>query len=103
MALKTASLLIPGHHDIGRRVRVHIPARDVLLATARPEGISALNILEGKVAGLTAGSGETMDVSVDCGGDLIQSRITRFSTERLGLRIGSPVYAIVKTVAFERP
>ena len=102
VALKTASLLIPGHHEIGRRVRVHIPARDVLLATLRPEGISALNILEGRVAGLKAGSGETVDVAVDCGGDIIQSRITRFSAERLRLEIGRPVYAIVKTVAFER-
>ena len=102
VALKRATLLLPGRHDIGRRVRLHIPARDVMLATVRPEGISALNILEGTIVDLKAGSGETMDISVDCGGDIIQSRITRFSAQRLELTIGKPVYAIVKTVAFER-
>ncbi len=103
VALKRATLLIPGRHGVGKAVRVHIPARDVMLATKRPEGVSALNILKGKIVGLTYGSGDTMDILVDCGGDIIQSRITRFSTERLGLAMDKPVFAIVKTVSFERP
>ncbi|WP_075289483.1 molybdenum ABC transporter ATP-binding protein [Pararhizobium arenae] len=103
VALTSATLLIPGRHAVGKPVRVHIPARDVMLATKKPEGISALNILEGKIAGMTGGGADAVDVLVACGGDMIQSRITRFSAERLELSIGMPVYAIIKTVSFERP
>ena len=35
--------------EVGRHVRVRIRARDVLVATERPRGISALNILPGTV------------------------------------------------------
>jgi molybdate transport system ATP-binding protein len=41
-------------------------------------------------------------VGVACGDDLIQARITHLSCERLGLVVGKPVFAIVKTVALQR-
>jgi molybdate transport system ATP-binding protein len=42
-----------------------------------------------------------VDVSVNCGGDVILSRITSFSVERKGLEVGMPVFAVIKTVALE--
>ncbi|WFU08845.1 molybdenum ABC transporter ATP-binding protein [Rhizobium sp. CB3090] len=102
VALKAAKLFVPGEAAaIGKAVRVHIPARDVMLATARPEGLSALNILEGRVLAIGTAADGTVDVKVDCGGDSVLARITQFSSERLGLRIGLPIHAIVKTVALE--
>ncbi|MGY5809427.1 molybdenum ABC transporter ATP-binding protein [Rhizobium sp. LEGMi198b] len=102
VALKAAKLFVPGEAaGIGKTVRVHIPARDVMLATARPEGLSALNILEGRVLALGTAADGTVEVKVDCGGDTVLARITQFSSERLGLRIGLPIHAVIKTVALE--
>lgn len=102
IALKSARLYVPDARLLlGRAVRVRIPSRDVMLATKRPEGLSALNILEAIVGELKPAGEGTVDVVLDCGGDAITSRITGFSAERLELRAGTPVFAIIKTVALE--
>ncbi|MBB4570347.1 molybdenum ABC transporter ATP-binding protein [Rhizobium leucaenae] len=102
VALKAAKLFVPGEvAGVGKTVRVHIPARDVMLATARPEGLSALNILEGRVAAIDTAADGTVEVKVDCDGEGVLARITQFSSERLGLRIGLPIHAVIKTVALE--
>lgn len=102
IALKSAQLHVPGTMLApGKVVRVRIPSRDVMLALRKPEALSALNVLEGTVRSLTPADDATIDVLVDCGGDAILARITSFSGERLGLRIGTPVFAIIKTVALE--
>jgi len=86
---------------LGSRVRVRLRARDVMIATERPQGISALNILSGTVESLAAVSDNTVDVRLDCGGEPVVARITRLSTERLKLAAGQPVFAIVKTVSVD--
>ncbi len=102
VALKTAKLYVPGKASAtGGTVRVHIPARDVMLATSRPQGLSALNILEGTIDRIGPVADGMVEVRVDCGGDAVLARLTQFSLERLDLKIGAPVYAIVKTVALE--
>ncbi|WEZ82448.1 molybdenum ABC transporter ATP-binding protein [Rhizobium sp. 32-5/1] len=83
----------------GRDIRLHIAARDVMLATKRPEGLSALNIIEGTIAEIAEEENGAIDVRVDCGGNIIVSRITGFSGERLGLSIGMPVHLVIKSVA----
>lgn len=103
IALSTASLVVPrGHLVEGQRVRLHIPARDVLVATERPSGISALNILEGEVAALSPREAGAVDVAIRCGTDIIHARITELSVRRLGLRPGLVVHAVIKTVALDR-
>ena len=103
VALKTGILYLPGGAPTaaGKTVRVHIPSRDVMLATAKPEGLSALNILEGRILAIGAVADGTVEVQVDCGGDVVLARVTQFSCERLGLRVGLPVHAVIKTVALE--
>lgn len=103
VGLKAAKLFVPGQAaGVGKAVRVHIPARDVMLATARPEGLSALNILDGEVRDIGMMADGTAEVRVDCGGDTVLARITQFSAERLGLRVGLPIHAVIKTVALEQ-
>ncbi|KOF14199.1 molybdenum ABC transporter ATP-binding protein [Ensifer adhaerens] len=85
----------------GHALRLHIAARDVMLATVRPEGISALNVLEGTIVELTAGEHGSVDVRVDCGGATIAARITTFSRDALQLSQGKPVHAIIKSVAID--
>ncbi|WP_028746521.1 molybdenum ABC transporter ATP-binding protein [Rhizobium mesoamericanum] len=101
--LKSIQLHVPGAGlTPGKAVRVRIPSRDVMLAMRRPEALSALNVLEGTVQDMTQADDCTIDVLVDCGGDIILSRITSFSAERLGVCIGAPVFAVIKTVALEQ-
>jgi molybdate transport system ATP-binding protein len=87
---------------VGARMRARIRARDVMIATIRPDGISALNVLAGTVAAVTPGAGADALVELDCRGDRLFARITRQSVGTLGLAPGRPVYAIVKAVTFDR-
>lgn len=87
---------------VGAMVRVRIRARDVIVATERPRGLSALNILQGKVVGINPGDGALADVLIDCSGQTIAARITRQSSHVLGLTPGQDVYAVIKTVNFDR-
>ncbi|GJE11377.1 MULTISPECIES: molybdenum ABC transporter ATP-binding protein [Methylobacterium] len=94
-------LLVPGLSlQPGTRLRVRIPARDVLVATEPPRGLSARNILAGRVSRLIP-SGSEMAVEIDCGGACIVARLTTAAVRELGLAIGRPVYAIVKSAAFD--
>lgn len=103
IVLKSAQLRVPGAMlTPGKAVRVRIPSRDVMLAMREPEALSALNILKGTVQNMTQADDATVDVLIDCGGDIILSRITSFSAERLGVCIGAPVFAVIKTVALEQ-
>jgi molybdate transport system ATP-binding protein len=86
----------------GATVRVRIRARDVIVATSEPNGLSALNMLAGTIAGIASEQGPFADVLIDCGGQSVAARITRFSAETLGLYPGMPVFAVVKSVSFDR-
>lgn len=83
----------------GSRLRVRIAARDVMVSVAPVQGISALNVLPGRVAELSGVDGLTVDIRLDCSGDAVVARLTRKSVESLSLRAGSPVFAIVKSVS----
>ncbi|UXN59938.1 molybdenum ABC transporter ATP-binding protein [Phyllobacterium zundukense] len=101
IGFKTSKIYVSGTEvAVGKSVRVHILAKDVMLSTIRPEQLSALNILEGTVSAITFESG-IADVQVDCQGTTILARITELSCGRLDLRPGMLVFAIIKTVALE--
>lgn len=100
--LNAALLQVPAKKGTaGTPARVLIPARDVMLALVKPEGLSALNILEGQVADISESEDGMVTIQVDCGGDIIQSRITDLSRERLQLEPGKPVHAIIKSAALD--
>jgi len=88
---------------VGSEIRLRIRARDVVLATQRPSGISVRNILKGTVA-LIVEERETAfaEVLVDVGGAGVRARITRAALADLALRPDMPVFVLVKSVAFDR-
>jgi molybdate transport system ATP-binding protein len=86
---------------LGERVRVRLRARDVMIATVRPEGLSAMNVLAGRIVSVGGDAGPYADIVLDCGGDAVLARITRHSAVRLGLTPGLDVFAVVKTVALD--
>jgi molybdate transport system ATP-binding protein len=72
----------------------------VLIANQRPKGLSAQNLLEGKIAEINR-HGPLVDVRIDCAGTAIMSRITYQSSESLKLAVGMPIFAIVKTASID--
>ncbi|MCJ2138879.1 molybdenum ABC transporter ATP-binding protein [Methylobacterium sp. E-066] len=98
---QAGQLLVPGlgARPLGTRLRVRIPARDVLVATEQPRGLSARNILPGRIAALTPGGAEVA-VEIDCNGALIAARVTAVAVRELGLAPGRPVHAVIKSAAF---
>lgn len=88
--------------ELGKPLRVRIAAQDVILALGRPEGLSALNILPGRVAELHEGQGPGVLVRVDLGGAFLLARVTRRSAQALGLAPGVAVHAVLKSVAVAR-
>jgi len=87
---------------IGTVVRVRIRARDVMIANAPPVGLSALNVLVGKVIELRKRGETAVEVSIECNGVRLAARLTRKSVETLGLKPALPVYAILKSVALDK-
>ena len=89
--------------EIGEDVRLRIRARDVSLATERPTGISIRNILTGVIAEILVEPDTAFaETVVDIGGSRIRARITRMAVDELGLSIGSRVFALIKSVSFDR-
>ncbi len=86
----------------GQRLRVRILAHEVILSRARPEGLSAQNILAGRVVSVTPGDGPGVLVRVAVGEDEIVARITRRACEMLALGPGQQVHAILKTMSVAR-
>jgi molybdate transport system ATP-binding protein len=87
----------------GARLRMRIPARDVILADRVPDGISVHNALAGTVAAIARGAPGTVGVSVAVGGAVLMAQVTEDAVSRLGLALGGAVVALVKSVAVTRP
>ncbi len=88
---------------VGTTVRAYIRGRDVMLALAPPEEISALNVLAGRVAEVVPdGNGAQAEIRLDCNGASLAARVTAKSVHRLRLAPGLAVYAVIKSVSFER-
>ena len=104
MDLNGQTLTMPmlDHLAIGDLVRVRIRARDVALATQRPEGLSIRNVLSGRIAEISDEAGTAFsEVLVDAEGARLRARITRQAAVELGLVPGSNVFALVKSVSFD--
>ncbi len=86
---------------VGAALRIRIRARDVMIALRPPEGLSALNVLPGTVAEIGGADGPIVEMRLDCAGEALIARLTRRSVETLGLAPGCPVYAVIKSIAFD--
>jgi molybdate transport system ATP-binding protein len=97
-ALQAPHLDLP----IGTPVRVRIRAREVMIATTPPDGLSALNVLPALVTALEQAGEGAVAVGLDCSGVRLTARLTRKSVDALGLEPGRKVYAVIKSVALDR-
>jgi molybdate transport system ATP-binding protein len=87
----------------GETLRIRILARDVSLAIERPSGISIRNILSGTIRDIIE-EPETAhaEVLVDLGGAVLRASVTRASVSELKLVPGRAVFAMVKSIAFDK-
>lgn len=87
---------------LGTRLQVRIHARDVILALRPPEQLSVQNVLPGRIREIGAVAEAFVEVQIDLGGSTLIARVTRRAALDLALAPGMPVYALVKSVAFDR-
>jgi molybdate transport system ATP-binding protein len=98
LALAEERLLVPrAACPVGDTVRIRIDPEDVMLALQRPEGVSANNIIAAEISAVESGAGHA-DVQLTLKGARIVARITSLSFERLGLKPGMKVFAVIKSV-----
>lgn len=95
------TLLVPrGGLPAGARVRVRVPAREIILATSPPDGLSLHNMLPATVAG-SGPPDDQMLVQLLVGRQHLLAEITRDAVTRLDIREGKPLFALIKSVAVE--
>ena len=81
--------------EVGSSLRVGIRAGDILLASLPPQGLSARNILPGKVVSL-AQRDVTVIAGIDCGVEM-DVHLTLAARDSLQLQSGRAVWLVVKT------
>jgi molybdate transport system ATP-binding protein len=84
-----------GYAVAGSRVQVAIRAGDILLATERPHGLSARNVMEGRLVSLEQ-RGTMAIARVDCGVAFVV-HITPGAVRALELAPGRHVWLVLKT------
>jgi molybdate transport system ATP-binding protein len=80
---------------VGSTVRIAIRAGDILVANEEPRGLSARNILRGRLVEARR-EGATMIVSIDAG-QAFTVHLTPGAYDGLGLAVGAPLWLIIKT------
>ncbi len=83
----------------GDPVRVRVPARDVSVATTKPENSSILNILKMQIVSIERSAGSGLLLRLCRNDQFLLARITRKSLDHLGLEINQFVYAQIKSIA----
>lgn len=87
---------------VGSTVRIRIGAREVILASRRPEGLSLHNVLEARVLAVGSAGHEALRlVHLAVGDTRLLSLVTADAVNGLGLAAGVPVLALVKAVAVD--
>jgi molybdate transport system ATP-binding protein len=86
----------------GTRLRVRLRARDIAVAVEEPRGLSTQNILPATLLAIEPieGTAEVF-LRLAIGPTPLLARITRDSAQRLALRPGMPVWALIKAVNFD--
>lgn len=97
------TLLAPARHvPANAAVRVRVPAREIVLATSAPAGLSLHNVLSGIVTAVHVDPAfETVVVQLQVGALALLSEVTRDAVSRLGIDIGRHLHALIKSVSLE--
>jgi molybdate transport system ATP-binding protein len=95
-----AELRVEVDAQVGQRIQIQVLARDVIVATEPPRGLSVRNVVPAHVVSVTADSGRAVLVELDIGRTTtLLARITERASEELALRSGKQVWALIKAVS----
>ncbi len=96
-------MLAPARHVVANAaVRVRVPAREVVLSTSAPGGLSLHNVLPGVVTAVhTETAFETVVVQLAVGGVVVLAEVTRDAVARLPIAVGRQLHALIKSVSIE--
>jgi molybdate transport system ATP-binding protein len=87
---------------VGSRVRLLIGAREVILAGARPEGLSLHNVVEATVRGVEAAASPGLAlVRLAAGRAQLLALVTSDAVHNLDIRPERRLFALIKSVAIE--
>ena len=85
----------------GKRVRLQLLARDLIIATARPQGLSVRNQIAGTISSLEDDGPYNTLVGIDAEGIMLQARVTTSAARQLFLQRGLAVWVLVKAVSLQ--
>jgi molybdate transport system ATP-binding protein len=87
---------------VGAPVRIQLAAREVILASQWPEGLSLHNVVEAEVLAIEPATHPALRlVHLRVGATRVLSLVTADAERKLGLAPGKPVLALIKAVAIE--
>ena len=85
---------------VNQRIQIQVLARDVIVACARPAGLSVRNMVAARVISVTPDAGRAVLVELDIGRTAtLLARITARASEELGLSTDKQVWALIKTAS----
>jgi molybdate transport system ATP-binding protein len=85
----------------GETIKLKINARDVVIATRRPEHISIRNVLPAEIETIELAAEIYAELMLRIGQQRLRARITQDALRELGLERGQKVYALIKSVVFD--
>ncbi len=102
LAFETGTLQVPAVDAVpGKVLRLRVHARDVAVATERPQHLSIRNILPATIEKIDLDATVHAELLLGVGAQTLRARITRNALEDLGLAEGQQVHALIKSVLFE--
>jgi len=103
LAFEGGTLLAPSRALIeGTRVRLRIPAREVILAREQPRGLSLHNVLSGQVSAIHGDAGaDHVIVQIAVGEVRLLAEVTRDAVAQLEIATGMSLHALIKSVSLE--
>jgi molybdate transport system ATP-binding protein len=95
-----AELVVDEPAAPGQRIQIQVLARDVIVAAARPAGLSVRNMVAARVVCVTPDVGRAVLVELDIGRtSTLLARITARAAQELELASGKQVWALIKAVS----
>jgi molybdate transport system ATP-binding protein len=85
---------------VGQRIQIQVLARDVIVASMLPSGLSVRNVVAARVVSVTPDIGRAVLVELDIGRTAtLLARVTARASQELGLIPDKQVWALIKAVS----